>query len=198
MKVEKAKVIEVKVNMWIEERTTKEQESRKANWRLEKTKKQLEAEENRRVQEKAKENYGEWRSKKKAEKEMKEKKEKEEQSAEEEAERRRKEEAEDAYLKWKEEAKTRPFPLATRFGYPQGSVKGYHDKASYAIPSYYNPVPWMPIHTPKEHTKPVAKGKKGRGKRTNATSLGRQIQQALSPPLLFRERSAKDKLGKLR
>ena len=30
MKVEKAKVIEVKVNMWIEERTTKEQKSGKA------------------------------------------------------------------------------------------------------------------------------------------------------------------------
>eukprot|EP00057_Strongylocentrotus_purpuratus_P014012 XP_011668486.1 PREDICTED: uncharacterized protein LOC105440244 isoform X2 [Strongylocentrotus purpuratus] len=48
------KVIEVKVNVWIEERSTKEQESRKANWRLEKTKKQLEAEEKRGVQEKAK------------------------------------------------------------------------------------------------------------------------------------------------
>eukprot|EP00057_Strongylocentrotus_purpuratus_P007260 XP_011661734.1 PREDICTED: coiled-coil domain-containing protein 34-like [Strongylocentrotus purpuratus] len=71
------------------------------------------------------ENYGEWRSKKKAAKEMKEKKEKEEQRAEAEAERRE-EEAEDAYLnlKWKEEAKTRPFPLATQCGFPQGSVKG--------------------------------------------------------------------------
>lgn len=65
---------------------------------------------------------------------MKEKKEKEEQSAEEEAERRRKEEAEDAYLKWKEEAKTRPFPLATRFGYPQGSVKGKPVKVTALCP----------------------------------------------------------------
>ncbi|XP_030854122.1 cilia- and flagella-associated protein 251-like isoform X2 [Strongylocentrotus purpuratus] len=68
-----------------------------------------------------------WRmeEQKKAAKEMKEKKEKEEQRAEAEAERRE-EEAEDAYLnlKWKEEAKTRPFPLATQCGYPQGSVKG--------------------------------------------------------------------------
>ncbi|XP_030850641.1 uncharacterized protein LOC105440244 isoform X2 [Strongylocentrotus purpuratus] len=118
MKVEKAKVIEVKVNMWIEERTTKEQESRKANWRLEK----------RGVQEKAKTTMT---------------------------------------------RQATPFPATT----------------TQSPGCLYTPLNY--------HTKPVAKGKKGRGKRTNATSSGRQIQQALSTPLLFRERSAQEKLGKV-
>ncbi|XP_041452863.1 coiled-coil domain-containing protein 34-like [Lytechinus variegatus] len=198
IKAEKAKVIRVKVNMWIEERTAKEQESKRANQRLEETKRQLEAEEKRRLQEKAKENYAAWSSQKKAEKEMRVKKEKEERQAKEEAERKRKEEAEDAYLKWKEEAKTRPLPLASPFAYPRGCIKGYQDKTSYAVPGYCNPIPWMPIHTPQEHTTPLGRGQRGRGKRTNATSSRRQIQQPLSPPLLFRDRSAREKLGKRR
>jgi len=39
-------------------------------------------------------------------------------------------------------------------------VSGYHDTAAYPVPSFYNPMPWQPIHIPR----PASEKVKRRGK----------------------------------
>ncbi|XP_072165557.1 uncharacterized protein [Diadema setosum] len=191
MKEAQAKIIAAKVNVWIEEKTAKEIEAKKANMRLQRMQRKVEEEEKRRITDKAKASYSEWAEKKRAEEKRQKESHLEEEERKEEERRARKQEAEAAYQKWYDQAGKRAQPPAGSAWQAGGAQRGY-DRASYPQPGYCNPIPWMPIHTPQEHSKPVPRSQRGRKKKSSSLSLVRQIQQPASPPLLFKERAARD------
>ncbi|XP_014343362.1 coiled-coil domain-containing protein 34 isoform X3 [Latimeria chalumnae] len=62
--------------------------------------------------------------------------------------RERKENAEKTFQEWLRNANAKPNPVLHSCGYANGKRTGYYDGSSYPTPSFYNPIPWKPIHIP--------------------------------------------------
>ncbi|XP_044047845.1 coiled-coil domain-containing protein 34 isoform X2 [Siniperca chuatsi] len=104
-------------------------------------------EKQREIEQKAQQKYKDWLQKKNQEKINMEKKEKEEAALRGEQEKERRKRAEEKFKKWLAKAndKSRASPKSPC--YPTSP----YDK-SYPSPSFYNPIPWKPIHVPPSET----------------------------------------------
>ncbi|XP_062951676.1 coiled-coil domain-containing protein 34 [Cynocephalus volans] len=146
---EKRKIIaEEKHKEWVQrknEQKKKEREQKINKEMEERAAKELEKEH---LQEKAKEKYQEWLKKKNAEECEKKKKEKEKEKQRQAELQEKKEIAEKKFKEWLEIAKNKPRPAAKSYGYANGKLTGFYSGNSYPEPTFYNPIPWKPIHMP--------------------------------------------------
>ncbi|KAF7663623.1 hypothetical protein LDENG_00205710 [Lucifuga dentata] len=140
-------VTEEKIQKWLlmkREQDKQEQVLKKCREQEEIQKQQAKQ---RETQRKAQEKYRDWLQKKNQEKMEKEKKEKEDAIRKEEQEKERQEKAKEKFKEWlrKTNEKSRASPKsACSPRSPYGM--------SYPSPSFYNPIPWKPIHVPPPET----------------------------------------------
>ncbi|KAK2842027.1 hypothetical protein Q5P01_012227 [Channa striata] len=159
-------VMEKKIQEWL--KMKREQEKHKL---FEKQSKEEEAikkqqEKQREIEQKAQKKYKDWLQKKNREKVEKEKNEKKQAALEEEWKKERHKRAEEKFKQWlaKSNEKSRASPMSPC--YPTSP----YDK-SYPSPSFYNPIPWKPIHVPPPETSQKdTPGKKPQKKRTSQPS----------------------------
>ncbi|XP_077865128.1 uncharacterized protein LOC102804282 [Saccoglossus kowalevskii] len=160
-----------KYKEWSEQKTIQQKVRTKNELRKKRIEEEMQKEEKRKIEEKATEKFQEWTEKKKeAEKERK-RKEKEKQAKKEEEEKERRLKAEEKYNEWKDQAKNRPKPQRSSFGYTMGTLTGYYDAGAYPIPSYYNPVPWQPTEVPKSKSSRVKTSRKPRSAKSKKNSV---------------------------
>ncbi|KAL0967988.1 hypothetical protein UPYG_G00260690 [Umbra pygmaea] len=148
----KKTVVEEKIQEWLQMKNEQEKLDKllKENKELEELQKQQQKQTE--IERKAEEKYKEWLRRKNMEKMEREKREKEESARREVQERERRQRAEEKFKEWlRVQNKRQPSPRAT--DYPQG---GYNN-ITYPSPSFYNPVPWKPIHIPPPEKPPVKK-----------------------------------------
>ncbi|XP_071791797.1 uncharacterized protein [Asterias amurensis] len=197
-KKEKEAVVKVRVNEWVEEKTNWVVEMRKKEAREEQKKKDKKEKEKQEIMDRAKASREQWLADKKEKALQQKTKEDEEKSRLAEEERERKAKADEAYNRWYKDAVKKPKPVPSSFGVSQGMLKGYYNTATYPIPNYYNPVPWMPIHIPKPtEGQDNRGGKKKSGPRSKTTKKSQGVVlQPASPPLLFKERETREKCNK--
>ncbi|XP_040184279.1 coiled-coil domain-containing protein 34 [Rana temporaria] len=163
---------------WV--RRKQEQERKEKEEKLLKEKQKTEVQEQRKssVQERSKEKYQEWLSKKKEEEQERKRKEKEEGEMRLAEQRAKKEQAEQIFQEWLEQAKNKPLPTSNSYGYVNGKLTGYYDGSSYPAPTFYNPVPWKPIHVP-QPPKASVKNPNGKKKKRAVSSLSYRPTTAL-------------------
>ncbi|XP_078582192.1 uncharacterized protein LOC144865392 [Branchiostoma floridae x Branchiostoma japonicum] len=179
-KEEKKQLADKKHKEWAEQKTLQQKIQRRAKVRQEKAEKEIEEQKKQQIHEKAQKEYDRWLEMKiQKEEEVRQKEEEDRRRKEAEKEEKQKQ-AEEVYNDWLKKSKTKPRPMFHSFGYTGGVLTGYHDRAAYPIPSFYNPVPWMPIHVPKEKQPTKVPDKKRRGGRQKS-------QHQPSPPLLWKE-----------
>lgn len=159
---EKRKIIaEVKHKEWVQKKNKQERKEREQKINKEMEEKEAKKREKEHLQEKAKEKYQEWLKKKKAEEYEKKKKEKEKEKQRQAELQEKKEIAEKKFKEWLENAKNKPRPAAKSYGYSSGKLTGFYSGNSYPEPTFYNPIPWKPIHMP-----PPKEAKSGPGKKS--------------------------------
>ena len=174
-KEELIKVAREKYKEWVERKTkiiTDERRKKKQQDILEKDKKESL---NRSTQEKALVKYNNWVEEKK-ERRMEERRKQQldaRMRKDKEVERRLK--SEEAYRDWIKKVKEKPQPMFNSFAYTGGLLTGCYEWGLYPLPSYCNPIPWVP---------PKVKQNNRKGK------VKAEIQPP-SPPLLFKERENK-------
>ncbi|XP_028650052.2 coiled-coil domain-containing protein 34-like [Erpetoichthys calabaricus] len=105
--------------------------------------------EKRRCDERAREKYHLWLEKKKEEEIDKKQRDKEEAAKREAELKERREMADKKFKEWLRSAKDKPRPASSPCGYSNGKPTGFYDQNYYPAPSFYNPIPWKPIHVPK-------------------------------------------------
>ncbi|XP_029992683.1 coiled-coil domain-containing protein 34 [Sphaeramia orbicularis] len=136
-------VVEEKIHEWL--KMKKEQEKHEQLMRKSKKEEEIQRKQEmqRESHQKAQQKYKDWLQKKNQEKAEKEKKQREEAALKEEQEKVRREKAEEKFKEWltKSHVKSRPSPKSPR--HPTSP----YDK-SCPSPSFYNPIPWRPIHIP--------------------------------------------------
>ncbi|CAN9498776.1 unnamed protein product [Ophioblennius macclurei] len=143
-RIEKSIVMGEKIHEWL-----KMKREKKRNEQLLKKSKELEEiqrqqEKQREVERKAREKYKDWLQKKNQEKNDREKKEKEEAALKEEQEKERRGRAEEKFKEWLAKANKKGRASLKNIPNPPRSP---YDK-SCPPPSFYNPIPWKPIHVP--------------------------------------------------
>ncbi|KAG7274774.1 hypothetical protein CRUP_015761, partial [Coryphaenoides rupestris] len=138
-------VVEEKIHEWLSTKREQERQEKDLKQRAEETKTEEEKAKRREIERRAQDKYKEWLQRKNQEKLEKEKKDKEEAVRKEETERERRRTAEQHFQQWlvASNAKPRTSPNSKSPFQPRSP----YDKG-YPPPSFYNPVPWKPIHTP--------------------------------------------------
>ncbi|KAM6926473.1 coiled-coil domain-containing protein 34 [Lycodopsis pacificus] len=136
-------VMEEKIQDWLKMKTEQEKQEQLIKLSKEEEAIQRQQEKRRETEQKAQQKYKVWLQKKNQEKIELEKKNKEAAALKEEQEKERHKRAEDKFKDWLEKAneKSRADPKSPC--YPTSP----YDK-SYSSPSFYNPIPWKPIHVP--------------------------------------------------
>ncbi|XP_036068482.1 coiled-coil domain-containing protein 34-like isoform X1 [Oryzias melastigma] len=136
-------IMEEKIQEWLKVKRKQKKQEQLVKDRTEEEKMQKEQEKQREVQQKAQQKYNLWLQKKNQEKLEKEKKEKEKAALKEEQEEERRRRAEEKFKEWltKANEKSRASPTS-----PHHQTSPY-DRLIPA-PSFYNPIPWKPIHVP--------------------------------------------------
>lgn len=149
-----------KIQKWLQmkrEQEKKDKQSRESQ----KSEKQLKEEQKRaEIKRKAQEKYKEWLRKKKqeeAERKLREKEEAERRLAE---ERERKEKAEESFKEWLDGVKSKQKVSRQSSACSAGS----YNNVNYPSPSFVNPIPWKPIHVPKQE--PSARKSSSRRRKT--------------------------------
>ncbi|CAL8262870.1 unnamed protein product [Merluccius merluccius] len=142
---QKNMVVEERIQAWLRTKREQEKQEKELKQSAEEVKMQKEMAKQREIEQRAQNKYKEWLRRKNQEKLEKEKKEKEEAIRNEEQERERRQTAEERFQEWlvTSNAKTRASPNSKSPFHP----KSPYDKG-YPPPSFYNPVPWKPIHAP--------------------------------------------------
>nr|XP_019957728.1 PREDICTED: coiled-coil domain-containing protein 34-like [Paralichthys olivaceus]XP_019957729.1 PREDICTED: coiled-coil domain-containing protein 34-like [Paralichthys olivaceus] len=159
-------VMEEKIQEWLTMKREQEKHEQLVKQWKEEEEMQRRLEKQREVEQKAQQKYKDWLQKKNREKVEKEKKEKEEAALKEEQEKERHKRAEEKFKEWVTTAneKSRTVPKS-----PCCPTSPY-DK-SYPSPSFFNPVPWKPIHNPPPETSVnKTSGKKSQKQRNNQQS----------------------------
>ncbi|XP_031227182.1 coiled-coil domain-containing protein 34 isoform X1 [Mastomys coucha] len=168
---EKRKIIaEVKHKEWVQKKNEQERKEREQKINKEMEEKAAKKREKEHLQEKAKEKYQEWLKKKKAEECEKKKKEKEKEKQRQAELQEKKEIAEKKFKEWLENAKNKPRPAAKSYGYSSGKLTGFYSGNSYPEPTFYNPIPWKPIHMP-----PPKETKSGPGKKSKRPAASQPL-----------------------
>ncbi|XP_061578547.1 coiled-coil domain-containing protein 34 [Cololabis saira] len=141
--MQKKIVMEERIHEWIKMKNEKERHEQLAKQRKEEEELQRGRDKKREIEQKAQQKYKDWLQKKNQEKIEREKKEQEKTALREEQERERRRRAQKKFKEWLANAndKSRPSPKSPF--YPTSP----YDK-SYPAPSFYNPIPWKPIHVP--------------------------------------------------
>uniref|UniRef100_A0A8C6Q2P1 Coiled-coil domain-containing protein n=1 Tax=Nothobranchius furzeri TaxID=105023 RepID=A0A8C6Q2P1_NOTFU len=157
----KKTIAEEKILGWLKVKREQERQEQLQKQKKEKEEMQRQQEKQRDINQKAQQKYKDWLQKKNQERAEKEKKEKVIDGLTLERERRRS--AEEKFKEWLTQAKekSRASP----------ALPSPYDK-SYPAPSFYNPIPWKPIHVPPPETSPnKTSGKKPpKQKRTQQSS----------------------------
>lgn len=173
---EKRKIIaEVKHKEWVQKKNEQEKKERERKINKEMEEKAAKKREKEHLQEKAKEKYQEWLKKKKAEECEKKKREKEEEKQRQAELQEKKEIAEKKFKEWLENAKNKPRPAAKSYGYSSGKLTGFYSGNSYPEPTFYNPIPWKPIHMP-----PPKEAKSGPGKKSKRPATSQPLTASLA------------------
>lgn len=171
---QKIVVIEERIQEWLKMKHEQEKQEQLLKQSKEQETMQKQTEKQRETKRKAQQKYNEWLQKKNQEKAEKEKKQKEETALKEEQEKERRKRAEKKFKEWLIEANTKnranPKSLCPS---PYGM--------SYPSPSFYNPIPWKPIHIPPSDTinKTTDKKSQRQQKRHSLNSASR-LQNAVS------------------
>ncbi|XP_070687357.1 coiled-coil domain-containing protein 34 [Pempheris klunzingeri] len=146
-RVHKKIVMEEKIQDWL--KLKREQEKLKQFLKQSKEEEEMkrQQEKQRETEQKAQQKFKDWLQKKEQEKLEMEKKEKEEAALKVEQEKERHRRAEEKFKEWlaKANEKSRASPKSSH------CPASPYDK-SYPSPSFYNPVPWKPIHVPPPET----------------------------------------------
>uniref|UniRef100_A0A1A8NR60 Coiled-coil domain containing 34 n=1 Tax=Nothobranchius rachovii TaxID=451742 RepID=A0A1A8NR60_9TELE len=163
----KKTIAEEKILGWLKVKREQERQEQLQKQKKEKEEMQRQQEKQRDINQKAQQKYKDWLQKKNQERAEKEKKEKEEASIKEKLERERQRSAEEKFKEWLTQAKEKSRASPALPSYPTSP----YDK-SYPAPSFYNPIPWKPIHVPPPETSPnKTSGKKPpKQKRTQQSS----------------------------
>uniref|UniRef100_A0A1A7W9N9 Coiled-coil domain containing 34 n=1 Tax=Iconisemion striatum TaxID=60296 RepID=A0A1A7W9N9_9TELE len=138
-----------KIQGWLKVKREQERQEQLLTQKKEEEEMQRQQKKQREINQKAQQKYKDWLQKKNQEKAEKEKKEKEEASMKEELERERRRRAEDKFKEWLTQANEKSRMSPKLPSYPTSP----YDK-SYPAPSFYNPIPWKPIHVPPPETSP--------------------------------------------
>ncbi|KAI3371532.1 hypothetical protein L3Q82_024113 [Scortum barcoo] len=140
-------VMEERIKEWL--KMKREQEKREILVKQSKEEEELQRqqEKQRETEQKAQQKYKDWLQKKNQEKIEMEKKQKEEAALKGEQEKERRKRAEEKFKEWlaKANEKGRASPRS-----PCSPITPY--EKSYPSPSFYNPIPWKPIHIPPPET----------------------------------------------
>ncbi|XP_042351498.1 coiled-coil domain-containing protein 34-like [Plectropomus leopardus] len=144
---QKKMVMEEKIQEWLKMKRQQEKHEQLLKLSKEEEEIQRQREKRREIEQKAQQKYKDWLQKKNQEKIEMEKKAKEEAALKEKQEKERHMRAEEKFKDWlvKANEKTRASPKLP--SYPTSP----YDK-SYPSPSFYNPIPWKPIHVPPPET----------------------------------------------
>ncbi|KAM6936900.1 coiled-coil domain-containing protein 34 [Xenentodon cancila] len=145
--VQKKIVMEERIQEWVKMKNEKERQEQLAKQRKEEEELQREQDKKREIERKAHQKYKDWLQKKNQDKIEREKREKEESTLKEEQERERRRRAEEKFKEWlaNSNEKSRASPKS-----PFYPTSPYNK--SYPAPSFYNPIPWKPIHVPPPET----------------------------------------------
>lgn len=148
---QKAVIISQRIQEWLKmKREQEKQEQLKQSREQETLNAQMEKQ--RKIEMKAQDAFKEWLQKKNSEKAEKQKKLKEEAVLKKEQEKERRRMAEEKFKEWLHQANTKNIvngkPLCAS---PHGKT--------YPSPSFYNPIPWKPIHIPPSETAKKASDK---------------------------------------
>ncbi|XP_030281853.1 coiled-coil domain-containing protein 34 [Sparus aurata] len=143
LREEKKVVMEEKIQVWLNMKREQEKYEQLVKQSKEEEELQRQQEKQRETEQKAQEKYKNWLQKKNQEKIDAEKREKEEAALKEEQEKERRRRAQEKFKEWLSKAneKSKSSPKSPCY------QKGPYDK-SYPSPSFYNPIPWKPIHVP--------------------------------------------------
>ncbi|CAO2579585.1 Coiled-coil domain-containing protein 34 [Lemmus lemmus] len=167
---EKRKIIaEEKHKEWVQKKNKQERKEREQKINKEMEEKAAKKLEKEHLQEKAKAKYQEWLKKKNAEECEKKKKEKEKEKQRQAELQEKKEIAEKKFKEWLKNAKNKPRPAAKSYGYASGKLTGFYSGNSYPEPTFYNPIPWKPIHMPPPKEAKSETGKKSKRPVTSQT-----------------------------
>ncbi|XP_029952267.1 coiled-coil domain-containing protein 34 isoform X2 [Salarias fasciatus] len=169
---EKSIVVEEKIHEWLRMKREKERNEQllKKNKELEEIQRQQEKQ--REIEQKAQQKYKDWLQKKNQEKNEKEKKEKEDAALKEEQEKERRRKAEEKFKEWLAKANEKDRASPQSPAHPRSP----YDK-SYPSPSFYNPIPWKPIHVPPPETRVIKTSeKKPQKQRRSQQSSGSTVR----------------------
>nr|XP_046249972.1 coiled-coil domain-containing protein 34 isoform X2 [Scatophagus argus] len=179
-------VMEEKIQEWL--KMKREQDKRKQLVKQSKEEEEIQRqqEKQRETEQKAQQKYKNWLQKKNQEKIEAEKKEKEEAALKLEQEKERRKRAEEKFREWlaKANEKSRASPKS-----PCCPTSPY-DK-SYPSPSFYNPIPWKPIHVPppeKSQNKTCGKKPQRQQKCQQSPSAAFRLRNSASGGLLLQRR----------
>ncbi|XP_049928485.1 coiled-coil domain-containing protein 34 [Epinephelus moara] len=140
-------VMEEKIQEWLKMKRQQEKHEQLLKLSKKEEETQRQREKQREIEQKAQQKYKDWLQKKNQEKIEMEKKAKEEATLKEEQEKERRRRAEEKFKEWVAKANEKSKASPKSPSYP----KSPYDK-SYPSPSFYNPVPWKPIHVPPPET----------------------------------------------
>ncbi|KAM4733748.1 coiled-coil domain-containing protein 34 [Anableps anableps] len=167
-------VKEMKIHEWLKVKKEQEKQEQLVKQRKEEEM-QRQQEKQREIKQKSQQKYRDWLEKKNQEKLEKEKKEKMKAALKEEQDRERRRKAEEKFKEWltKANEKTRASPKT------HSHATSPYDKW-YPAPSFYNPIPWKPIHVPPPETSP---------NKTSGRKPQKQKKTQQSPCTAFRQRN---------
>ncbi|XP_029289584.1 coiled-coil domain-containing protein 34 isoform X2 [Cottoperca gobio] len=169
-------VIEEKIQEWLKMKREQEKQELLLKLSKEEEEMQRQGEKQKEIEQKAQQKYKDWLQKKNQEKIEMEKKEKEEAALKEEQEKERRKRAGEKFKDWlaKANEKSRASPKSS--SYPTSPYEKSHPS-----PSFYNPIPWKPIHVPPPETSL---------NKTSGKKPQKQRKSQQSPSTAFRMRNS--------
>ncbi|XP_071974656.1 coiled-coil domain-containing protein 34 isoform X2 [Engystomops pustulosus] len=147
-KEQKKRLAEEQHKEWVRKKQEQERKEKEQKLLREKQEKEVEEQERRMIEEKSRERYREWLRKKRDEEQERKRRQKEEEERRFAEQKEKKEKAERMFSEWLEQAKNKPRPTLSSYGYVNGKLTGYYDGSSYPAPGFCNPIPWKPIPMP--------------------------------------------------
>lgn len=178
--------MEEKIGEWLKMKREQEKHKQLLKHSKEEEELQRQQEKQRETEQKAQQKFKNWLQKKNQEKVEMEKKEKEEAAQREEQEKERRRKAEEKFKEWLAKANEKSKSSPKSPCYPTNP----YDK-SYPSPSFYNPIPWKPIHVPPPETlqnKTFSKKPQRQRKRQSSHSSTFGLRNSSSAGLLLQRR----------
>ncbi|XP_052810555.1 coiled-coil domain-containing protein 34-like [Mya arenaria] len=134
---------------WVDKKNFEEKLKTRVEKQRTKTEKMILEEQKKLERVKAERKFNDWKEEKRLEERRKKKEEKLKEQEEEKLRKDQRIAAQQKFEEWCKRADAKSKPLPNSFGYTDGKLTGYHDTCAYPVPSFYNPMPWQPIHIPR-------------------------------------------------